>query len=177
MKNVFVCFFICGLLNSGFAQSKIYYLKVIDTVFLNGFIIYENKSDNVYLLNINEIKPEYKEFKEVREMYKQASGKILVPSLINSPYIYDSLEVVLKRDTVLCKETIDYDYIIKNSRVVFKDESRIISVFKMSGLFYRLLVLDKYLFSKKKKIKYNSYLAFYCYDYHDRKFIITPDKK
>lgn len=174
MKNILLCFFVCFLLNCGFAQEKVHYIKILDTVFFSGFILFENKKDDIYLINKEEIKKDNKTYQEIKKLYKQANYRILKPEFINTPYVYDSSEVAFKKDTISCKQQINYNFFLNNGTVIYNDKDVTVSAVRITGLFYKLLVLDKHLYSKKRKLKYNHYLAFYCYDYRDRNVIFTP---
>ena len=51
-------------------------------------------------------------------MRKRADYKVLNTDFINTPYIYDSSEVVLSKDTVLCTQPVSYGSFRDDSAVI-----------------------------------------------------------
>ncbi len=165
----FICFWV-------FTKTSVSFINIVDTVSLEGIVLFETGYGGTYFLSKTEIQPKYTSYRKIKKLYRHAQNKILSPDLINSPYVYDSAEVTLKMDTALCKERLEFST-VKGSRLIYSDKDRKVYALKMTGLFYRLKVLDRLAYAKRRKIKYDDYIAFYCLQYRTRTYILLLEEE
>lgn len=170
------------------SQAQVHYIKIIDTVSLNGYLLYEGEwkmtmcgneappSPPVYFVSEQQFPKAIKKYSTVKRLRKRRENEILAPDFVNTPFIYDSSEVVFKKDTILCNQPVDYGSIWTDSNIVYRNSHVKVRATRIATLFYRISVLDKSLYARRHKLRYRTCLAYYCYKYNNRNWIALPDK-
>jgi len=152
-----------------YGQKKIKVIKIIDTVVLKGVMVYEYNNYPMYLQEEPDKAEEFGSYKAFIKAYKKSKNKMLSSFTLGSKFIEDDFDLTIKIDSNKCLYFKEEPF--NNNKVLYHDYVHEIYATETSGLFYRVLFLDKYLYTKKHKIKYHPYLISACHSY-ERKYQI-----